>query len=426
MKKLLILGGKPFGSFEITEYAKKLGIYTIVTDYLPLEKSPAKQIADEYWDLSTADLDLLEKEAKKHGVNGVVSGVHEFNIRKSIELSELLNLPTYCTLKQWDMFSNKKEFKGICEEYGLNVAETYIYDDDKDECIEGINYPVITKPVDSSGSRGFSICNNYEELKEGYAIAKRFSKSKQVIVEQFIEHESVVVYYDMNNGKIDFVGLADKYPKKFGKNGSYIAGLHNYPSVYTNKYLEELDQKVKNMFIDLGLKNGSLWIEIFYSNGTFIFNEMGYRFSGSLTFYPIEYLYNKNQLARYILGALNCGAENTEILTNIPDNVTKNMRGYCILPVQLKPGTVREVKGIEEASKIKNVIRIATKNTVGDRITQTGTGQQTFGFIHIAYKNTNDMRRTLKEVMQTLKVLDLNNENILFSLFDIDKDPIRT
>ena len=42
MKKLLILGGKPIGSTEIVNYAKKRNIYTIVADYLPDEESPAK------------------------------------------------------------------------------------------------------------------------------------------------------------------------------------------------------------------------------------------------------------------------------------------------------------------------------------------------------------------------------------------------
>ena len=46
-KKLLVLGGKPIGSVELVERAKELGAYVIVADYLPIEQSPAKRIADE-------------------------------------------------------------------------------------------------------------------------------------------------------------------------------------------------------------------------------------------------------------------------------------------------------------------------------------------------------------------------------------------
>ena len=43
MEKLLVLGGKPIGSIELVQKAKAKGIYTIVTDYLPIEESPAKK-----------------------------------------------------------------------------------------------------------------------------------------------------------------------------------------------------------------------------------------------------------------------------------------------------------------------------------------------------------------------------------------------
>ena len=61
-KKLLILGA---GAVETTLVyrAKELGIHTIVTDYnLDHRLSPAKDIADESWDISWSDIDALEKE----------------------------------------------------------------------------------------------------------------------------------------------------------------------------------------------------------------------------------------------------------------------------------------------------------------------------------------------------------------------------
>ena len=58
-KKLLILGGKPIGSIELVTRAKELGLYVIVTDYLPVERSPAKAFGDEVWDISTAEVDIL-------------------------------------------------------------------------------------------------------------------------------------------------------------------------------------------------------------------------------------------------------------------------------------------------------------------------------------------------------------------------------
>lgn len=101
MKKILVLGGKPIGSCEITEAAKKRGLYTIVADYLPVDESPAKRIADESWDISTADVELLKKKCIEENVSAVVTAVHEFNIERKIELCEKLKLNQYCTGEQW-------------------------------------------------------------------------------------------------------------------------------------------------------------------------------------------------------------------------------------------------------------------------------------------------------------------------------------
>lgn len=74
---LLVLGGKPIGSCEIVEYAKSRGAHVIVADWLDPEQSPAKLLADESWNVSTADLDELEKRSRNAGVNAVLTGVHE-------------------------------------------------------------------------------------------------------------------------------------------------------------------------------------------------------------------------------------------------------------------------------------------------------------------------------------------------------------
>ena len=76
-KKLLVLGNS-VSSCEIIRIAQKLGAYTIATDYL--EDSEFKKIANKSYSISTADIDELEKMAKKENISGVLAGASEFNI----------------------------------------------------------------------------------------------------------------------------------------------------------------------------------------------------------------------------------------------------------------------------------------------------------------------------------------------------------
>ena len=78
-KKLLILGATP-NEISIVERAHEYGIYVIVTDYNTDHTiSPAKDVADEYWDVSWSDLDKLEVLCKENAVNGVIAGYSEIS-----------------------------------------------------------------------------------------------------------------------------------------------------------------------------------------------------------------------------------------------------------------------------------------------------------------------------------------------------------
>ena len=101
MNKILILGGKPIGSMEMVNEVHRHGDYVIVADYLPKAESPAKQIADECWDISTADVDVLEKKCRDNHIDGILTAVHEFNINRMLDLCERLKLPCYCKRDTW-------------------------------------------------------------------------------------------------------------------------------------------------------------------------------------------------------------------------------------------------------------------------------------------------------------------------------------
>ena len=89
MKKLLMLGTCK-GSIEMLKTAKKKKIYTIVTDYLPPEQSFGKRIADEYWMINTSDVDALEKKCREEKIDGIITGVSEFNLERTMELASRL------------------------------------------------------------------------------------------------------------------------------------------------------------------------------------------------------------------------------------------------------------------------------------------------------------------------------------------------
>ena len=410
MKKILILGGKPIGSCDIVNEAKRKGLYTIVTDYLPTEESAAKQIADEQWEVSTADIENLEQRCIEGKIEAVITGVNEFNIRKKIDLCEKMKYPQYCTKQQWDFCENKAAFKKMCQEYDISVAKVYTKDDD-------ISYPVIVKPVDSSGSRGFSICNNYEELNAGIELALKFSTEKAYLIEEYIQCEACIIHYTAINGEIIFSGMSDKHSQRL-EGGSSVMALQTFPSKSINRYLEEINAKAIKMFKQLGIENGPIWIEAFNDekSGRFIFNEMGYRFGGSMTNYPVKHFYGIDQLDLMLSNALGEECETPALDSFIPKT-----EHYCILPIHIGPGTIEQIMGVEEAEQINGIEKFVFVHYRGDKIENWGTAQQVFCYLHISYNTEKELAETIEKMKNVLSVKSTEDKEMLFYLYDLKK-----
>lgn len=58
-----------------------------------------------------------------------------------------------------------------------------------------LEYPVIVKPTDRSGSRGVAKVNSFQELKEAITSAKTQSFEKRVLIENFIAGSEYSVEY---------------------------------------------------------------------------------------------------------------------------------------------------------------------------------------------------------------------------------------
>lgn len=404
MEKLLILGGKPIGSTEIVEKARKMGIYTIVADYLPEDESPAKAIADEQWNISVDQVDELAKKAVAEQVNGVISGVHEFCLRKAIQVCEKCNLPSWCTLEQWDNCSNKKDFKELCIKNGIDVARTYKLEDK-------IDFPVIVKPADSDGSRGFSICHNRDELEKGVQHALEFSTD--YLIEEFIQSDACIIHYTVVNGEVIFSGISDKHSRRL-EGGSMVMALQTFPAKDQERYLKEVNDKAIRMFKSIGIKNSPIWIEAFNDGKRFVFNEMALRFGGSMTNYPVMYNTGMNQLELFIDAAL---GKAPEVKVNRKIEQKDN---YAILPIHLKEGRIRRIKGTEELLADPKIEQLVLVHHVGDEIKNWGTAQQVFCYLHMTYKNEDQFAENIKKIKKTLLVENEDGSNMLYFLMDFE------
>lgn len=411
-KKLLILGGKPIGSCELVQAAKDLGHYVIVADYLPVDKSPAKRIADESWDISTADIDKLELRCRECSVDGILTGVHDFNIAKMAELTFALGLPCYTSPKLQALCDDKRTCKDLCRSHGIDVAREYSIDEASRLPVE--EFPLAVKPRDGSGSRGFTKVDNASELAAAVDHAVEFSMCGEALIEEYVVAEALIAQYTAHNGKVLFCGLTDKYSLPIGEVGAPVMAFQSAPARCTDRFLTEINQNVISLLEELGFAEGPIWIEFFKCGKRFIFNEIGYRFGGSLTYHLVKKLYGIDQLRLlidYSLGIVSDDAFAKEPKLSFNGS-------YAIWPVHLKPGKIVRVEGLDWLRRQECFSAMAQVHWVGDVIQPWGSAQQVFAYLHLCGNSLDELMGLSCEILKRVRVIGEDGSNLMFALFD--------
>ena len=407
-KKILILGGTTL-MIHVVEVAKKLGVYTVVTDIDP--KSPAKRYSDKSYDISTNDIDKLVNICIDNNIDGVFTGYEDFNTSIACELCEIINKPFYATKEHIALTKNKIQFKNKCIEFGVPVVDEYMD-------VKNIKFPVVTKPADSYSGKGITICANESELQNGIEFAKKYSKSNQYLIEKYMDSnyvECINIDYLIKDGDIKLSFIGDKYVNNEQGNKTPLTSAVLYPSKRQNEYIEQLDERVKAMFKSLQLRNGTLFIESFYDEDGFHFYEMGYRVGGGQSSILLNKICNIDyveMLIRYALTGILCEDD-------VFDRISPNFSGMaCSLVVLMKEGIVSKIEGVEKIIELDDVVKYTQFIDIDGEIPSNlvGTLGQVFARIHIVSNSYEKFRNVIKVINCELKVLDHNGNNLLLSI----------
>lgn len=186
-KKILLLGGSAQQIVAI-KTAKKLGYYTVLCDFLI--DNPGQYVADKFYLVSTTDKDAVLEVAEKENVDGVLAYASDPAAPTAAYVAEKLGLPG-SPYESVEILCNKDQFRRFLAENNFCTPKAKGYTDIEKaledlEC-NSYKYPVIVKPVDSSGSKGVSRIDNITEANEKLEYAMSFSRGKKIIIEEFVE-----------------------------------------------------------------------------------------------------------------------------------------------------------------------------------------------------------------------------------------------
>ena len=405
-KRLLILGGMRI-SCEIVKKAQSMGIYTLVADYNKIEDSPGKQIADEAVDLSVIDVDAVVDYVKNNAIDGVFVGFNDMLLPYYAEICEKCGLPCYGTKHQFETLIAKDQYKDLCRRFGVPTIPEYDIDDDD------IVFPVLVKPVDSSGSRGITICHNREELTIAVETGRKASKRGKVLVERYMDGREVTVFWTFQDGNYYLSALANRHVKH--NQGNDVIPLpvgYTFPSVYLPYYHEKVEENCKRMFRYLGLKDGMMFMQCKVDGDNCYVYDLGYRLTVSLEYKILERVCGYNPLEMMIYHALT-GKMGEESIAGkaVPEFKTPAFNVSCLCT----PGTIKDIVGIDEVKQMPEVEDVVIAHYPGETITEKMRGLlaqitiRVIGSVH----DKNDLLAVMKRINDTIHIIGEKDEELL-------------
>lgn len=281
-KKILLLGGSAQQVIAI-ETAKRLGLYTILCDYLP--DNPGQYHADKFYQESTTDKDKILQIAQDEKIDYIIAYASDPAAPTAAYVAEKMGLPTN-PYKAVETLCNKDLFREFLATHSFNTPRAVGFTS-KEEALEEIKnftLPIIIKPVDSSGSKGATVIRREENIELAIDFAFSFSRSHRIIIEEFIEKKHPYLIGGdifVSDGKVIQWGLMNCH-RDPSVNPLVPVGK-SYPPLLDPSDLQAVKETLQRLVVQLGIHFGPMNVELVIDKNNRVFPiDIGPRSGGNM------------------------------------------------------------------------------------------------------------------------------------------------
>lgn len=250
-KKVLIFGAGPLQT-SLISIAKTKNIFTIAVD--PNKNAVGKNVADVFSVIKGDDFKSTCNLIKRYSVDGIATTATDKPLLMMAKLAKKFNFvfPTYSSILK---SSNKYLMKKTFFKKNIPCAKGFLADNQKQLkriLDKKLKFPVIIKPLCSSGSRGVLFCNSIKDLLNAYEITKNFSSTESVLIEEYLNGHEISVESITYNGKTKIIQITDKMLSAHPFN---VEIAHIQPSLISEKTKLEIKVLLIKIIDSLSLDN---------------------------------------------------------------------------------------------------------------------------------------------------------------------------
>ena len=399
-KKILLLGGSASQLVAI-EKAKSLGYFTILCDYIP--DNPGRKIADSFHLVSTTDKDAILQVALQEDINGIVAYGSDPAAPTAAYVANAMNLPgmDYDIVRH---FCEKHLFRQFLSEHGFNVPKFIevkspyvVYDAE----IDSLQFPLIVKPTDSSGSKGVTMIEDKSELESALRYAKEYMRNGTLIIEEYIirDHPYVIeAEIFARNGKVVTWGLINSI--RDSESNPLLPAAYSYPLELSEKRKQQVKDEISRLVAATGNTSGAFNIEmIIDKHDRLYFLDAGPRSGGNMLPEFISMICHKDIVEAIIKAAMG------DDISNLDVSLDGDAGGYWGLGV-LHTSHEGKFVGIDYSIKAKaSLVREEIQKKYGDQIYPFRRCNDLIGLNFLHASSREDIHEVMSNTSNSMKVV---------------------
>lgn len=391
-RNLLILGAS-FLQLPMIEKAKELGLRVGVVDMDP--SAPGANLADVFFEVSTNDPVGVCEAAKLFGADGVCTMATDMPVRSIAYACDHLGLPG----PSWHTSILATDKGEMARAFAENdVAHPKFNVIKEREILEGSfwvpeDYPVIAKPVDSSGSRGVVKVERCSDYEEALRYASEFGRSGDVIVEEYVVGPEVSVELMVINNVPYAVQVTDKETTGAPH---FVEIGHSQPSQLTEEVVRAICSQACAAALAVGIENGPAHAELRVSDFGPKVIEIGARLGGDLITSHLVPLSTGIDLIELVI-RLALG------LPVVIPNATN--RGSAVRFLFADPGIVESVEGLSVANSAEGLETIEISCKVGDMVSELLSSSARLGYVVCSGETANEAKERCTRAVDAIKIV---------------------
>jgi formate-dependent phosphoribosylglycinamide formyltransferase (GAR transformylase) len=249
-KKRALLVGSSFSAAPIFYALKEYGLHVSVCGND--RSDPCHQYADSSYFIDYSKPEELLSVIESGDFDFLVPTCNDYSYMSCAKVTERLSFPGFDAFKTATTLHTKNLFRQVTKALSIPSPRFAELSSEQDVSDLDLKFPLLMKPVDSFSGRGMTKVYSASELSQAISEAKRYSRTGNVVVEEFLDASLHSHSAFLQDGVVKLDFFVDEFCTVY----PYQVNCSNHPSSLSVSIRDGVRAAINHVANTLELANG--------------------------------------------------------------------------------------------------------------------------------------------------------------------------